>query len=348
MASPPTPSPTKSLSDNLRPISNPSASEMQHPQIVLDTILLSYQQTPKPVQPRVSALNHPTPSAISGYLHTRPLLLTTTADVGRATPLQHQLPHLRIVVTLVQTDMPEDCAPWGRVCVLPSIPESLPPACCRGDWPRLRPRYGNTIALGQHRAFHFQIAAVGGVASSGLTPRAGPWSLPRPWLASPIPCLSVRHTRATHPPTATRKHSTCARADSGHAQCWEHQTLWGAPSTGSRYAERRRCRPSTYGHRSRVVRPLGAALWRAEAAQCESTTHRGYASHRQLRHRQLRHRQLRHRQLRRMSHPLLVRSVGYGFLLIMTYPNTSQIPSKLIQAHEIAQHCRPTAALTVP
>ena len=185
--------PSKSLSDNpCGPISNPCAGEMQHAQIVLHILLPPYQRlTPKPVQPRVSALHHPAPSTVSGYVHTRTLLFPTTADVGGVTPLSHQLPDPWVVITFVQTYvLRTPLRRRGPVChhrLQGRFHQLAVVSIC----PVHSHTYGNASALSwlrQHRPLHTQLAAISGIAPSGLTPRAGPSSWPHPSLASSILC----------------------------------------------------------------------------------------------------------------------------------------------------------------
>ena len=198
---------------------------MQHAQIVLHILLPPYQ-TPKPVQPRVSALHHPAPSTVSGYVHTRTLLFPTS-DVGGVTPLSHQLDPW-VVITFVQTLR---SVGEGLCVTIDSRVASTSLLSCRFA-PSTATPMGMPLPSSTQTVTPNLPRSVG--CAQWPHPPSGHGSLLLYALESIVSCSASSHSVEN---TST--------ARSGHALCSELQTPSGAPSTGSLCAARRRCRSST-------------------------------------------------------------------------------------------------------
>ena len=136
------------------------------------------------------------------------------------------------------------------------------------------------MPLGLQRPFGPTLAAIGGIGPRPFPPRAVPWSSPRPSPATPSRSRSPHRRRAVRRAKVWQTRQQRTRLGTGRGPCWTHPGSGGAPSTDSRSAGRRRCRPSSAAPDSRDDHPWDAGSQGEAEAPSAPTAHPGSATHR--------------------------------------------------------------------
>ena len=158
---------------------------MQKPQVVAHVLVPADQHAPEAIHPTMRPLHDPPSCLVAGLLLERLGLFPRRADVGREAKFGPQVPHLIVVIALVQTP------PLGIVW--------------RGLWPRdrdtrdrlpsqlkimaIRPLHGeadrHAPAVGEHAALGADRAPVGRVLAHLFPPQGALGSWPHPSRALP-------------------------------------------------------------------------------------------------------------------------------------------------------------------
>ena len=269
---------TKSLSDNSGcTICYLSAGEMKHSQVVVQALLPPDQQPSEPVQPTVTALDHPAAGAVSRNGLFVLAFLASTSYVRCVSVARHQLLNLRIVIALVQTQplRPFWLGHWtvshnGLECWFSQLHIVAIGAVHAYS-------YRNAVAIGQQTALRTRLASVRRVWASTLTPRAEPSSWLHPLPATAIVCRVTRRIRPTRASIVSRRLRLSPNADSDHARYSALRTFEGWTSTGSRCATRRVSRPYNRGRTSRAFRPSDPSPLGAARARFFPKAHRACA-----------------------------------------------------------------------
>ncbi len=275
----------KSLSQNpCRPPGDPGAGEVEEGFVIGDFFLPADQQSSEAVHPTMRPLHHPAPRPIPGDLLPRlrlgpPALLDR--DVGCVTPAGHQLPHRGVVIPLV---------PQKVLWLLRRGLGSLDRDAVQGGFDQFHvgpvgpghlQAQRHASAVRQQRTLRALFGPIGGVLARLFSPRAGPWSWSRPGSAIPSRCRPCRRTRARPFATAGGTAPAFASVGSSGADCCRSRTRAGRPSSGRRYAGRRKCHPTPGVGAKAAVPPCGSGAPWATGVRCVPRGRPGYGKYRQ-------------------------------------------------------------------
>src|SRR5262245_7077255 len=161
---------------------------MQKPQVVADFLVPTDEHTPEAIHPTMRAFDHPAPGFEPRLLLECLGFVPTSTDVCREAKLLQEVPHLVVVVALIQTQPLRPLR--GRVGPLYGDAcnggvhqlEIIPIRTVHGQ------PDGDAAAVGEQAALRTDLAAVGRILADLFPPQAGLWSSRHPWLATPNRC----------------------------------------------------------------------------------------------------------------------------------------------------------------
>ena len=158
---------------------------MQHSDIVFHLFLPPYEQAPEPVQPAVGAFYYPATGPVSRDCRFVYPFFSPAPNMAGIAPRCHQLPHLRVVVSLVQAQILGLL--WGYFRTwdhdgLQRTFHQLPIVPVR---PLHHHRDGKAMARRQQAPFGPAFAPVRRIGTGSFFPPRELWSWLRPWLAIP-------------------------------------------------------------------------------------------------------------------------------------------------------------------
>ena len=241
--------------------------------VIGDFLLPADQQPAEAVHPAMRPLHHPTPRpdtpgpSPAARLWPPDLL---DRDVGRVTAAGHQLSHRGVVIPLV---------PQAVLRLLPAWARAARPGCCPGWLPtsfmsgRLAPATsrpsGTPRPSVQQRTLRALLGPIGGVLARLFLPERGLGHGPVQALPFPVDAdlvvvlvqglLPQRAEQSPPLPALEVAVQTAAGAELGRG---------GGPSSGRRYAGRRKCRPTPGVGARAAVPPCGSGAPGATGARC--------------------------------------------------------------------------------
>jgi len=169
---------------------------MKHCQIVFDLLFPPDEEPPKAVQPRMRSFHDPTTRSVAqdSFLILR--FFTTRTDMRCVAELFYQLLNLRVIISLVQTQVLGCLLRWLRPFHNNAFQRRANQLHIMTISSRYGHTHGDTLCFSKQTSLGARLTPVSRIGTRSFFPPAGLWSSPHPSLAIPNPGLSVGRTRA--------------------------------------------------------------------------------------------------------------------------------------------------------
>jgi hypothetical protein len=229
---------------------------MQKREVIDRRFVPANQHAPKAIHPPMHPFHHPPPRFAACLAFEGLHLFAPAADISGKAKLAYGLPHVLVVIALIQTQALRVLGGWRGMSHRKAVDRHPHQLHVLAIGPRDCQSNGDAGRLCQHATCDACLAAIGGVGA-GVFPRpAGPWSVPHPCSASPSLSPSHHPTTPARPPRTARTRPRPPMLATADAR-WSPRRgpSYPGPSTGPPSATQRRCHWCIGGSDTRGLPP---------------------------------------------------------------------------------------------